>query len=390
MRKAFFTGTHRTRHPGETWAELRPLLTAYGITRVADVTGLDDLGIPVTMAVRPLARTLSVAQGKGASLDAARVSGALEAVEAWHGERAVPAPVERAPAEALRLPYPVTALETHPGSLLTARTVLDWITARSAVDGTPVPVPAACVRLGREAHDRWRLHLPSASTNGLASGNTAAEAITHALCEVIERDAVSNLTSPAPEGRPVRIDPGSVADPHCAELIERVHQARAWLELWHLPSRFGVPVMSAYLWREDQPALLVSGSGAHLEPHVALSRAITEAAQSRLTAITGSREDVHPATYREAGHRGPAAAAEPGADWGQLAAQFTAGFDTDEREAGHLAARIASVTGTAPLVVDLTHGPYANGVFSVVKVVAPSLRYDSRHVIPRPRQEAAA
>lgn len=391
MRKTFFDGTHRTRHPGETWAALRPVLMAYGVTRVADVTGLDDLGIPVTMAVRPLARTLSVAQGKGATLDAARVSGALEAIEAWHGERAVPAPVERAPAEALRLPYPVAALETHPGSLLTSRTVLDWITARSAVDGTPVPVPAACVRLGREVHDRWRLHLPSASTNGLASGNTAAEAVTHALCEVIERDAVSDLTSPVREGRPVRIDPRSVTDPHCAALIERIQQARAWLELWHLPSRFGVPVMSSYLWREDQPALLVSGSGAHLDPHVALSRAITEAAQSRLTAITGSREDVHPATYREAGHRGPSTAAEPGADWGQIAAQFAAGFTTDDREAAHLAARIAAVTGVAPLVVDLTHGPYeTGGVFSVVKVVAPYLRYDSRHVIPRPSQEAAA
>ncbi|MEU9279503.1 YcaO-like family protein [Streptomyces sp. NPDC048341] len=387
MRKAFFDGAHRTRHPGETWAALRPLLAVYGITRVADVTGLDDLGIPVTMAVRPLARTLSVAQGKGATLDAARVSGALEAVEAWHGERAVPAAVERAPAEALHLPYPVAALETHPGSLLTPRTVLDWITARSAVDGVTVPVPAACVQLGREAHGRWRLHLPSASTNGLASGNTTAEAVAHALYEVIERDAVSNLTSPAPDGRPQRIDPGSVTDPHCASLIERVQRAGAWLELWHLPSRFGVPVMSAYLWREDQAALLVSGSGAHLDPRIALSRAVTEAAQSRLTAITGSREDVHPATYREGGHQGPGGAAEPGVDWGPIASRYAAGFDTHEREVAHLAARVASVTGAAPLVVDLTHGPYeTGGVFSVVKVVAPHLRYDSRHVIPRPRQ----
>ncbi|MFF6852758.1 YcaO-like family protein [Streptomyces antimycoticus] len=389
MRKAFFEGTHRTRHPAETWAALRPLLPSYGITRVADVTGLDDLGIPVTMAVRPLARTLSVAQGKGATLDAARVSGALEAVEAWHAERAVPPPVERAPAEVLRLPYPVTALETHPGSLLTTRTVMDWIAARSAVDGATVPVPAASVRLGREVHDRWRLHLPSPSTNGLASGNTTAEAVTHALYEVIERDAVSDLTT-APQGCPVRIDPGSVTEPHCAALIDRIRAARAWLELWHLPSRFGVPVVSCYLWREDHSALLVSGSGAHLDPHVALSRAVTEAAQSRLTAITGSREDIHPATYRETGHRGPRSAQEPGADWGQTAARFATGFADDEREAAHLAARIADVTGAHPLVVDLTHGPYRTGVFSVVKVIAPHLRYDARHVIPRPRLETAA
>ncbi|MFI1105203.1 YcaO-like family protein [Streptomyces melanogenes] len=194
MHKVYFEGTHRTRHPAQTWQALRPWLPAYGITRVADVTGLDDLGIPVTMAVRPLARTLSVAQGKGASLDAARVSGAMEAIEAWHAEHAVPTAIAiHVPAREMALPYPVTALELHPGHLVTDRTRLDWITAECTVDGTPVPVPAACVALGRETHHEWRLHLPSASTNGLASGNTRAEAMAHGLCEIIERDVLSDL-----------------------------------------------------------------------------------------------------------------------------------------------------------------------------------------------------
>ncbi|WP_331725130.1 YcaO-like family protein (plasmid) [Streptomyces phaeochromogenes] len=390
MRKAYFDGTHRTRHPDETWEAIRPLLMAYGITRVADVTGLDDLGIPVTMAVRPLARTLSVAQGKGATLAAARVSGAMEAIEAWHGERAVPTAEVRAPADGLGLdlPYPVTALESHPGSLVTSRTVLDWITARSALDGEPTLVPAACVQLGREAHDRWRLHLPSASTNGLASGNTRAEAVVHALAELIERDTISALADGSGHGR--LIDPGTVEDKHCAALIDRVRAAGAWLELWHLPNRFEVPVITCYLWREDQPALLVSGSGAHLDPHVALSRAITEAAQSRLTQITGSREDIHPAAYRPAVHHGPKPAASPGAPWAEVTAEHTTGFATDEGEAEHLAARISAVTGHSPLVVDLTHGPHQRREFAVVKVLAPALRYDARHVIPRPTQEAVA
>lgn len=388
MRKAYFDGTHRTRHPDQTWEAIRPLLMAYGITRVADVTGLDDLGIPVTMAVRPLARTLSVAQGKGATLAAARVSGAMEAIEAWHGERAVPTADVRAPADDLALPYPVTALESHPGSLVTGRTVLDWITACSAPAGEPVLVPAACVQLGREAHGQWRLHLPSASTNGLASGNTRAEAVVHALAELIERDTISALTDRRGRGR--LIDPDSIEDEHCAALISRVRAAGAWLELWHLPNRFNVPVMSCYLWREDQPALLVSGSGAHLDPHVALSRAITEAAQSRLTQITGSREDIHPAAYRPSVHRGPQPATSRGTGWAQVAAQHTTGFATDDGEAEHLAARIKAVTGYSPLVVDLTHGLHQRREFAVVKVLAPTLRYDARHVIPRPAQEAAA
>ncbi|MFI5804495.1 YcaO-like family protein [Streptomyces sp. NPDC051561] len=388
MRKTYFEGTHRTRHPAHTWEAIRPLLGSYGITRVADVTGLDDLGIPVTMAVRPLARTLSVAQGKGASLDAARVSGAMEAIEAWHAERAVPGPdLHRTPAEALGLPYVVTALEQHPGSLLTARTRLDWITARSTRSGEAVLLPRACVQLGREEHADWRMHLPSASTNGLASGNTPSEATVHGLYEVIERDVLSRLDDPGAGGQ--LIDASSIDDPHCAGLVARLQQAGAWLELWHLPNRFNVPVAVCFLWREDQPSVLVSGSGAHLDPHVALSRAITEAAQSRLTLITGSREDVHYSAYRPESPQGPAPAQDERVPWAHATARYTVGFARDDQEATHLAATIAAITGVPPLVVSLTWGKYERETLAVVKVLAPHLRYTSRHTIPRPRKASA-
>ncbi|RLU86244.1 hypothetical protein CTZ27_25020 [Streptomyces griseocarneus] len=386
MRKTFFDGTHRTRHPAETWTTIQPLLPGFGITRVADVTGLDDLGIPVTMAVRPLARTLSVAQGKGATLDSARVSGAMEAIEAWHGERAVPAPCIRAPARQLELPYPVTELESHPGSFFTDRTVMDWINARSTLDGEPVPVPAAAIQLGREVHDTWRLYLPSASTNGLASGNTRWEAITHGLCELIERDVISALTAATAH----RIAPDSVDDLHCAGLIERLTRSRCWFELWHLPNRYRVPVMACYLWREDQPTVVVSGSGAHLDPGVTLSRAITEVAQTRLTQITGSREDIHPTVYRHGPNRPPTDASAAPVSWPEITSSYTASFPTDDTEARHLAATVASCTGFAPLVVDLTSGDYTRTEFAVVKVLAPTLRYVTRHTVPRPRTEAIA
>jgi ribosomal protein S12 methylthiotransferase accessory factor len=72
MEKVIFTGTHRVRTPEQTLEIITPRLADYGITRLADVTGLDDLGVPVVMAVRPLAATLSVAQGKGATLELAK------------------------------------------------------------------------------------------------------------------------------------------------------------------------------------------------------------------------------------------------------------------------------------------------------------------------------
>jgi hypothetical protein len=62
--KAYTRGTHRVVSPAATLARLLPLLPSMGITRLANVTGLDTIGIPVVMAVRPNGRALSVAQGK--------------------------------------------------------------------------------------------------------------------------------------------------------------------------------------------------------------------------------------------------------------------------------------------------------------------------------------
>ena len=85
--KAHRGGTHRVVVPHQTVERLRPLLPAMGITRIANVTGLDYLGIPVVMVARPNARTLAVTQGKGVDLDHAKASGVMEAVETFHGER---------------------------------------------------------------------------------------------------------------------------------------------------------------------------------------------------------------------------------------------------------------------------------------------------------------
>ena len=84
--KQYVDGTHRTTAPSRTLERLQPVLTQVGVTRVAVVTGLDVVGIPVVMVPRPNGRSLSVSQGKGVDLTAAKVSGIMEAVEAWHAD----------------------------------------------------------------------------------------------------------------------------------------------------------------------------------------------------------------------------------------------------------------------------------------------------------------
>src|SRR5690606_41920016 len=71
----------------EMLVRLSPLMKEAGITRVANITGLDNIGIPVALAVRPLSRSLSVSQGKGVTLHAAKVSAVMESLEQYFAER---------------------------------------------------------------------------------------------------------------------------------------------------------------------------------------------------------------------------------------------------------------------------------------------------------------
>src|SRR5690242_18993268 len=87
--KRYRTGTHRTVEPAATLERVRPLLTAMGIARVANVTGLNRIGVPVVMVSRPNSRSLAVHQGKGLDLAAAKASGVMEAIEGFHAEHMI-------------------------------------------------------------------------------------------------------------------------------------------------------------------------------------------------------------------------------------------------------------------------------------------------------------
>lgn len=87
-----------------------------GITRIADVTGLDDIGVPVVAVVRPNSRSLSVSQGKGVDLAAAKASGVMESIERYHAER-IMSPWKLASLEELRDTHSVVDTDLLPRSV---------------------------------------------------------------------------------------------------------------------------------------------------------------------------------------------------------------------------------------------------------------------------------
>lgn len=293
--KRFRLGTHRIRPPAETWEAIQPLLPWAGITRVADVTALDGIGLPVFQAVRPASRNLSVSQGKGASPDAARASAAMEALELWHAEdlRHLPAAVMSFREARYATPIPLDTLRwsktlPSPGGLR-----VPWVQARSLAQDRSAWLPRPMLEIDFVDFGMAPERSPAifrVTSNGLASGNCREEALLHAVCELIERHAL-HLAHEEPARRlPVVVQ--SVEDPWCRELIARIRGAGMKLAIRDLTWELGVPVFLADMVAPDLPRIW-RGSGCHTCPAVALSRALTEAAQSRLTYIAGSREDIH-------------------------------------------------------------------------------------------------
>ncbi|HTZ44682.1 MAG TPA: YcaO-like family protein [Jatrophihabitans sp.] len=373
--KAFLTGTHRTRHPEETWSVVAPHLAAFGITRVADVTGLDLLGIPVAMAVRPLAKMVSVSQGKGQSLLLAKVSAVMEGIELWHAEYAHP-PVthRRIPAAELDLSCHIEEVTTRP-SLLTGTTPLDWVDAVGLSSGRRMPLPIDLVCFTAPDEETWRPAGLWPTSNGLASGNCLPEAALHALYEVIERDAISQQVPGAPE-RYVDLD--SVDNAACAQMVQQIRRAGATLLVTQLPNRFGVPCFGAQVWSPDFPVITL-GWGAHLAADIAVSRAITEAAQSRLTAIVGSRDDLPPVyDYAKHGANEPPPAPTELFPWAECATTGQNAFADLTEELSWLCGTVRTVLGAEPLMVDLS----TRADFSVVKVIVPRTSLDMTRVHP--------
>ncbi|MEI5032999.1 YcaO-like family protein [Streptomyces sp. S1A(2023)] len=380
MKKIHFDGTHRVRRPEETWTIIDGLRATFGVTRVADVTGLDSFGVPVFMAVRPAAKTLAVSQGAGASPLLARVSAVMESVELWHAEYACPEPgILGTPACELDLPYDVRDLRQHAGSLLSERTPLDWVAGAEVVSGAEAWVPQPYVSADHLVADGWQPPLLHPSTDGLASGNSYHEAVTHALYEVIERDCTASLGS-VPVSARRHVDPSTVDDPVCEAVLGGITEAGAWIEIVDVPNRWGLPCFVTYTWSEGFPSPAV-GSGVHSSPAVALSRAVTESAQSRLTAITGGRDDLTTAPFAkgsEGAGRAPVTEGEI-VPWQELSGPSRE-FVEDTDEARWLADSVRKLTGRPPVVVDLS----TESAFSVVKVLTTGLQFHGRHGIPRP------
>ncbi|MCK6549822.1 YcaO-like family protein [Myxococcota bacterium] len=396
LRKRFRAGTHRLVSPDETVARVRPLLPVLGITRVAHVTGLDTLGIPVVMVCRPNAKSLSVAQGKGLDLSAARASGIMESIEVFHAEN-ITLPLKLATRNQLRFTHDlcdVAALPRYSSCRFHDNLKILWIEARDLMSGAPsVWLPYEMV------HADYTLPLPSGagnffmSTSGLASGNHLLEATCHAICEVVERDAATlfHLASAAQrQSRRLALD--SVDDPDGRALLDRYARAGVEAAVWDMTSDAGIAAFKCIIRdRDTNPFRLIpsaGGHGCHPSRAVALSRALTEAAQSRLTLIAGSRDDIRGTVYGPEAHAASRALLDAELAWPAVPRRFsevpTREHDSIDEDLAFVLGRLSAIGLRQVLSVELTRPELG---IPVVRVVIPGLEatHDAPHWTPGAR-----
>jgi YcaO-like protein with predicted kinase domain len=297
--KSYYAGTHRLIPPGETVKRILRLARVMGITRVANVTGLDSIGVPVVMVCRPNSRSIAVSQGKGLTLAAAKASGLMEAVEGYHAER-ITLPLKLASYEELRYTHNVAEVSLLPqpeNGLFDPNAPLLFIEGYDLLQNEGVWLPYELVHLN------YTLPLPPgtgcfvASSNGLASGNHVLEAISHGICEVVERDATNlwHLKGEAGlEESPINLE--SVDDSDCRAVLEKFRRAEVEVAVWETTSDIGIPAFACLITDRVasrlRPLPPAAGFGCHPSRCIALLRALTEAAQARLTYISGSRDDL--------------------------------------------------------------------------------------------------
>lgn len=301
----YFSCTHRAVKPSQTIEKVESKLKKAGVTRVTEITHLDRIGIPVFSAIRPTAQdgAVSIYAGKGATTEQAKASAMMEAFERYSAEKQdfdskkiIKGTFEglenTIKPSSLILP---TRLQSNPDL-----TTLEWVESVNIKSEEKVLVPANAVYhpyRSREASSLFK-----SNTNGLASGNLVEEAVFHGMTEVIERDAWSIFEA---HKNKVEIDTSQCDNPLINELLKKFKDAGIGIKLIDLTADVKVPTVAAVADDDvlKDPALLTMGVGTHLDPEIAVIRALTEVAQSRATQIHGTREDTSRAVFmRKAGY----------------------------------------------------------------------------------------
>jgi ribosomal protein S12 methylthiotransferase accessory factor YcaO len=326
----------RTKPVEETIKTILPVSSNIGITRLADITNMDILGIPNFSAVLPGTEDyIWVYSGKGPTRMDAKASALMESIERYSS---LPSGNRNKMIQGSYKEVSKVSKILHPSNVVEPmileyddEMIMDFLSGYDLVnnDRILIPAPLALFRYSPKppAINPFAYH----HTNGLASGNVLEEAICHSLCELIERDATSlaelnasalpynflrtmtkYLSDNGLEIDPVDgtefvdddskypdVDISNIDFKPISNLVKKFNDAKIPLIIKDITSPIGVPTFNASSieWITEDYGYLAEGHGTHPDARIALLRAITEVSQTRAANIQGARDDLRKISY---------------------------------------------------------------------------------------------
>lgn len=277
------------------------LAKSIGITRLANVTGLDRVGLPVVAAVRPLSRNITVSFGKGNSYENAYLSAVMEAAE-LHFSESYKFPTVHAPYLELGSRVALNPLQLvlprSPEDVLLRK--FNWVSGFNLKSGKPVLVPWEIISMDYSMEARQEERILVFGPTGLAAAFDETRAILHGLYEVVERDCHASWNAISDADRQA-----TLVDLHAndavdiANFLDVLKSAHLEVLLWDMTGERGIPCYLAEIFDLETftHTKYAHGAAADMSPHRAIYRALCEAAQIRLTYISGSRDDLDRSDY---------------------------------------------------------------------------------------------
>jgi YcaO-like protein with predicted kinase domain len=281
--------------------DLKSFARQIGVTRIADLTGLDRIGYPVAAAIRPLSRNLSVHFGKGPTANVARLSAVMEAAELFYSQHQ-PAALHHG----RYCDYP-EGTACDPATLapelddsIVRTSSMCWANGYDLQTGARrlVPWQTTCMDFTTAAR-KVKRQLGFGAT-GLAAGFSEEQAVLHGLLEVIERNAHDAWNDLDDDDRlQTRLDINTCRDPATAAMLDMITRAQLTVFLWDMTDHTGIPCYLAELcdFADDAATAYSQGAAAHLDANTAIRKALGEAIQVRLTYIAGGRDDLDWSDY---------------------------------------------------------------------------------------------
>ena len=275
-------------------SRLRPICRQVGVTRIADLTGLDRLGLPVAQAIRPHALSEVTALGRGPSIKHAAVGAIMEALERHYAETIPVDRIVHSSADELDVPEMLFDRQLTGPHPTWRQAQIPWIAGQDLMTGSRRMAPFELVHTHYTDPPADFDGLFLRTTTGLACHSSWHQAVAHGLFECVERDALARAFATHGFFDRQRLSPDSLGS-SVAQLAGLLAKHNITAGFWQAPSPTGISVV----WCQTieigagHPILALPTEGYSAGPDlkVAAETALLEALATRAGAISGARDD---------------------------------------------------------------------------------------------------